>query len=422
MAWAAPAVALQFWSLHELLWQLAERTAGTRAARFACLCAAACPLLTWAVLLGQETGLTTLSLVGLTWSLLNWTRTRAPAWAAAAGLFAALGAAAREYGLVFPLLAGAGLLLARADRRAWIAFAAIAAISVIWPLRCAWRTGNPFYSLAVGGLPTSPRFIAWIEADAETLGAPLRTMAGWREVGRYLALYAAPALLGWAGLVAAARRQSRGAGGLLAACAVVLALWVASVRYTNGGLFYSLRVTSPALALGALAAGILLAAPTGKRARALIATVVAALGLGMIVPSLALPQNPWHTPWRTWPAVTATIDWSHPDGTLALLLREGPPRIVIADAPGFQRRFAAAGIRVIPPWSPDADWLFDPSMPAAEAARRWEASGVRYIVLTKWKTNLDFFNQHSRWGLPPFVVRPVSETSHTAVFAITAAQ
>ncbi len=62
---AAPATALQFWSLHELLWQIADRTAGIRAARFACLCAAACPLLTWAVLLGQETGLTTLSLVGI---------------------------------------------------------------------------------------------------------------------------------------------------------------------------------------------------------------------------------------------------------------------------------------------------------------------------------------------------------------------
>jgi len=60
--------------------ELADRTGGIRAARFACLCAAACPLLTWAVLLGQETGLTTLSLVGIVWSLLNWMRTRAPGW------------------------------------------------------------------------------------------------------------------------------------------------------------------------------------------------------------------------------------------------------------------------------------------------------------------------------------------------------
>ncbi len=56
----------------------------------------------------------------------------------------------------------------------------------------------------------------------------------------------------------------------------------------------------------------MLAAPTGQRARAWIAAAVAVLSLGMIAPSLALPQNPWHSPWRTWPAVTATIDWSHP--------------------------------------------------------------------------------------------------------------
>ena len=94
--------------------------------------------------------------------------------------------------------------------------------------------------------------------------------------------------------------------------------------------------------------------------------------------------------------------------------------VVLADSPGFQRRFLPVGVRVIPPWSPQADWLFDLTLPAAEAVRRWGESGVRYLVITKWQTHLDFFNRHSRWNRAPFEVQLVGETPSTAVFSIRA--
>ncbi len=431
LLWGAPAVLLQLWTIHALIWQLAEHLGGVRAARYACLAAAACPLLTWSVLLGQETGLTTVALVGIAFSLQRWTQTRATSWAALAGLFATLGAAAREYGLVFPVLAAVGFAFARADRRTWLAFAAAATLSLIWPLRIALLTGNPFYSLAtLPVFPVSHRFLAWIEHDADALGGVLQTAQGWQDIVRYLASFALPATIGGVALVFAAFRRQPLAAWSLAAVVALLALWVTSVRYTNGGLFYSLRVTSPAMALGALAAGVALARWIERKPGVARWTpaVFSALMLAVAVPgALALPQNPWRAPPRVWPAFAPRIAPAEPDETLTLILRHAAPATgaaigpVLADSPGFQRRFLPAGISSVPIWSPQADALFDGRLTPTEAAARWRASGIRYLIVTKWQSNLAFFNTRSRWAQPPFQMQVVGETAQTVIFSMRVA-
>lgn len=419
--WTAPAVVLQLWTVHALLWRIAGAAGGPLAARLTCLAAAACPLLTWSVLLGQETGVTALSMVGIVWALQSFRAAPLRRWAAVAGLFALLGAGAREYGLVFPALAALGLLSSQADRRAWLAFASFAALSLAWPLRTFALAGNPFYSLPFAGLPTNPLFIAWVEHDAAALNAPLLSSAGWLELLRYLGLFALPALAGWAVLFCGALRRHGFAAMLALACAVLLGLWAASVRYTNGGLFYSLRVTSPALALSAAALGVAAASPLfGPRVAPLLRVGLLAVFVATLPATLALPRNPWRTPVGEWTAFAAppTAVVGAADETIALLQRLGATGNVLADAPGFQRRAAAVGINAIPLWSPQADWLFNRALSPAEAARRWRASGVRHLIVTKWQTNLDFLNRHSRWADAPFEVQLVGETSLTAVFAV----
>jgi hypothetical protein len=434
--WTVPAVLLQLWSLHEVLWRTAERLGGVSAARFTCLAAAACPLLTWSVVLSQETGLTALALAGIAWALAEWQHSHESRWAALAGLFAAMGAAAREYGVVFPLLAAAALIVFGANRRAWLAFLGVAVVSAVWPLRTWVLTGNPFFSLPVASLfPVNERFVAWINHDAAALGAPLRSVAGWREISRYLALFAPTALLGWLVLTGAAIRQRRTAAIALGGVIVVLALWAASVPYTNGGLFYSLRVASPALALGAVAVGIAVAIliAARPRLRPAVAAVMLVLLAAALASTLALPGNPWRTPAGQWtslarrPAASA----ASADETVSIILKanastpllaDGSPAIVLADSPGYQRRFQPNGVRVIPLWSPQADWLFDRALSPIDAMHRWRESGVGYLVLAKWQVNLDFFNQHSRWASPPFKVQLIGETSSTAVFTIRAAE
>lgn len=434
--WTAPAVILQLWSLHELLWRTAERIGGIQAARFTCLAAAACPLLTWSIVISQETGLTAIALIGIAYTVHGWTETHSPGWAALVGVFAALGASAREYGLVFPALAIVGLLVVRANWRAWLAFLSVAAIGLVWPVRTWLLTGNPFYSLAVGSaLPVNERFIAWIEHDAAAFGGVLRSLDGWAGIGRYLLLYAPFALVGWGVLVSGTFRRWRHAALGLAMTIVVLGLWAASVRYTNGGAFYSLRVTSPALTLGCLAAGVGLARFIASRPNSRISTTAVAslLVLALLPATLALPTNPWRTPWREWPAFTppSPVAPAAPDESVTIVRRAlsaralgsaGSSRVVLADGPGYQRRFQPFGIPVIPLWSPQADWLFDPTLAPAEALRRWRESRVDYIIVTKWQSNIDFFNRHSRWARPPFQLQPVGETPLTTVFAIRAVE
>jgi hypothetical protein len=64
--------------------------------------------------------------------------------------------------------------------------------------------------------------------------------------------------------------------------------------------------------------------------------------------------------------------------------------------------------------------LFNMRLSPTEAVQAWHDSGVRYIILTKWQSNLAFFNKHTRWSQPPFQVRMLGETKLTAIFAIEA--
>ena len=431
-SWTIPAVLLQLWSIHDLTWRTMERVAGVNAARFACLAAAACPLLTWSVLLGQETGLTTLSLIGLAFSVVSWNATRETRWSWLAGICGILGASAREYGLVFPALGAIALFAFQANRDAWRAFSICAVAALWWPVRTALLTGNPFYSLSFGSLPSNDRFIAWVEHDAQALGNTLSSAAGWSDVLRYLVLYAPIALVGWISISVGAFRRFSGALIALFAVCAVLGVWALSVRYTNGGLFYSMRVTAPALALGSICAGAGIAALASLTPRARVPLAVAGIIIfvALMPATMALPRNPWRTGWREWPSFAAPspLRSGLEDETVALVVRtlsaanaRNPTRLVVlADGPGFQRRFQPAGIKVVPPWSPSADWLFDRTLSPAEAARQWRQSGIGFLVITKWQHNLDFFDAHSRWKKPPFQLQLVGETKATAVFAIRA--
>jgi hypothetical protein len=419
-AWTVPVTALQFLALHDLAWRAGAAAGGEGAARPAAVLTAACPLLNWSCRLGQETGLTSLAALGLAVTLLRWRSTSRPAWAAAAGLFAALGAMTREYGLVFPALALAALLAGRASRAAWGAFALAALpLALAWPLRCALRTGNPFYSLDVAGLlPVNAIFVAWVNDHRALFGAALADRAGWLYVLRWLTLGAGPALVGWIALLVAARRR-RSATFAAAAVAGFLGLWFLSVPYTVGGLFYSLRVASPALAIGAVAAGVLVAGVPALRIRALL---LGALLLATLPYTLLLPENPAHVPRRGWPA-----PWrpKPPPGLaggeqVVPVILAAHPSLVLTDSPGFQPLLAPHGVHAIPFWSPQAAWLFDPQVTPADAARRWRESGLHIVVLSKFAPAIAFINRRARWGQPPFRLQLLGETPGFMVLNVEA--
>ncbi len=418
--WTSPVVALQLLSLHEIIGRIAGRWGGEAVARRAIVLAAACPLLTWAVLIGQETGLTALAVCGLVWCLHHLRDADGGRWAVLAGIFAGAAASTREYGPVFALAAVGAAWFMPVPRRHTLILALVALpLAVAWPVRVWLLTGNPFYSLNLGGLfPTNPVFTAWNDAFL----AP-RPSAGWMALGRYTALWALPAAAGLAALAALLAQRLREARLVAFFVVLVAALWVMSVGYTAGGLFYSLRVLSPAFALlvvvAAYAFGTFIRHAEAAKYAAL---AVALLALESLPKTLTLPENPYRTPARAWLEAAGKFPAAVRAGEQSLIDRLQPlpgHERILSDCAGLPRALAAGGVTVLPLWSPEVGWLFDSTLKPEIVARHWRQSGLRYLVFSKAGPTADFIRTHARWRAPYFTLKPVAETEAFIILEAT---
>lgn len=420
--WTAPVVALQLLSLHEVIWRLASRWGGELVARRAVLLAAACPLLGWSILIGQETGLTALAVVGLVWSLHHLHEEDGVRWAALAGIFAIAAASTREYGPVFAVAAVVAAKSMRLPRRSLLVLAWVALpVSFAWTLRVWVLTGNPLYSLDLGGLfRVNPVFTAWNDSfRAPHAGIDLFAL------GRYLVLWALPACAGLVALAALLYQRLREARIVAVFVVLVATLWLASVAYTAGGLFYSLRVLSPALALLAVVGGYAFSLFFREKAAAVVAALALVfVSLEALPKTLVLPENPYRMAARDWPQAAEQFPAAVRTGEQDLLAKLKPlpgRRQIVTDNAGLPRVLAEIGTEVVPLWSPDVAWLFDDSLKPQEVARRWQKSGLRYIVVGKTGPSSDFVRTRARWRAPYFTLKQVDETDSQVILEATVA-
>jgi hypothetical protein len=423
--WTSPVVALQLLAVHELVWRLASRWGGEVVARRAVLLATACPLLTWSVLLGQETGLTALAVAGLVWSLAHLHDESGDRWSVLAGAFSILAASTREYGVIFPLAAIAAAVWLQAPRsRIWLLAAVALPVVLAWPLRVWLLTGNPFYSLNFLGLfATNPIFIAWNDTLRGPSSQALGSAENWGLLGRYLTLWASPALVGLGALILLLIHKLREARIVTLWVVLLFALWFLSVAYTAGGLFYSLRVLSPAFALLAVVAayglGLWVQHPVAMR----LATVaIALLVLESLPKTLVLPENPYRLSVREWPGAAAQFPAVVRSVNGALLARVEPlpdRRRILSDHAGLPRVFAPIGTEVAPLWSPEVAWLFDGSLEPEVVAQHWRQSGLRYLVMGKTGATAGFMQKYARWRAPYFTLQPVAETETHVILEAT---
>jgi len=425
--WASAGGLLQLLAIHDLAWRLGSSWGGRDGGRYAVVIAAATPMLNWSVLLGQETGLTTVALVGITYGIFQWQESRHAGALGLAALAAVLGAGAREYGLAFPAYGIALLVLLRAPRRAVFGFAAAALpLALVWPVRTWILTGNPFYSLPLGSWFPVHRFFAdWAATIALGSQRLLATPGAWRELARYLALCAPVATLGWLALFLQVRRRSPEALACAAGTLLTFALWYLSVPFTGGGLFYSLRVLSPAFALGAICGGYALArAPWGPAVRRVVVTHLVGLWLATLPVTLTLPHNPFHLAVSEWPdAGRRFVDGSRQaDAEVSRHLVTLPNHDrILSECVSLPRSLAPAGITVVPLWSPEVAWLFDRTLPPADVARHWRESGLRYVVMTRSPKQLEFLSRRATWVEPFFKVKREWQSDGYLVLEVTAA-
>lgn len=390
--WTAIPVLAQIAGLLVLLFGLGRQWGGERGGWFAGVFGSMTMLLQFAFNLGQETGLTTLGAGGMVFYLLQWRETREGRLLVAAAVAAGVAASAREYGAV-AAIAGAGWILF--ETRAWRAalrFALGAALlPLLWHGRVYLITGNPMYAQDFAGFPTNPVFDAWMKNYQAIYGDQLRHAATWQELLRLVRVTALPAVLGLlAGAVVLRGQPGRTLVALVAG--LFLAVWYASIPYTAGGLFYSMRVLGPVLVLGCAWGGACLA--RGVPGKAHLAGVL--IGLTLFSGDAALrawtiPQNPYTLSPRDWSRAGYQLqdDFERENTPFLREVARVVPGRVLSDSAGLRDFFAREGKTYSPLWTPEVAWLFS-GQPQPDAVARLRALGYSHLLLKRMSISFDF--------------------------------
>jgi hypothetical protein len=272
--------------------------------------------------------------------------------------------------------------------------------------------------------PTNPLFVEW----AATISAGSRglflTVDGWQQLARFLLLGAPAAVLCWLVIMSNALRRRPEAVWCAAGIVAIGTVWYESVTYTGGGLFYSMRVLSPAFALGAVFGGCALARGDETPAR----TNVRNFGLGVLLiatlpMTLTLPHNAFKLSPVDWPrAGQGFVDERRrADQELSQHLQRLPDHgRILTECVSLPRALLSAGIAAVPVWSPEVAWLFDRRIDPGEIARRWRESGIRYFVMTRSPAQLELLARRAAWTSPNFVIKRTWQSDGYVVFDVTA--
>lgn len=378
--WAtAPVVILVAAVLFHSIGELAGDAAKEKARAFA----ASSALLLWGITMGQETGLTALTLCLMFLCLDRYRATQAAGWLIWAGIAAGTGALAREYGLIYPALGLFYLLWHRAPRPAMSSFFVTAGlVAGPWYLRNWIKTGNPLWPHELAGLfPGNPVQSAYYRA----VGELQRQITGFHALSG-----AAPVLLVTAalplvlGLYAGARDWRRQMP-LLVAMLAVIALWIWSVSQTSGGLNYSLRVLTPVVALAAALGARLHLLSRTHQPRWLLPGLLGLAALDAGFRSLHLPWNShvrwWRESpmgWRDFSVATAQFaadpQWSE-------IARAAGGQISLVFHPFDHGVLTRLGSPALPLFTPEFRFLFAPTADFTESVRQLRQAGVRFIIL-----------------------------------------
>lgn len=393
--WTAIPVLMQWVAAMVLLRTLGRYWGGKAGGDWALLIGGASFLLQFAFNLGQETTCTAVGTGLMVLGLLRESKTSGAANIGIAAAGAALVAASREYGWA---IAAAGITVHVAliwcGERKWRRLAgwSLLAIPATWYVRTWVLSGNPWLSLSMGGLlPVNPVFAEWLQGYREIYGGILTSISGWAEIGRLWIISSAPALAGCVAGVLGLRKQTGWWIGPIVGGAVV-GCWLLSVPYTAGGVFYSMRVLSPLLFLGAAAGGAFLAHHlVDQRSRYLVAGMLGVLTIDASIRAFTGGADPWKMSYRDWPDVGYTWQqefWAEQEVFFTEVI-DGIPGRFIGDASGVQRFFVHQDRDYLPWWSPEVRFLFSADR-ENDSIDRLRSQGINHMVFHRVDFSRDF--------------------------------
>jgi hypothetical protein len=369
---------------------LFSRRAGVLAAAIL----AASPLYFRAVLLGQETGLTALSIAAMLYFIVTARQSKDVPAMVSAGLAAALCALSREYGWI-ALIAGAIALGWRrqALKQVFVFAAVAAAVAAPWYVRNWNLAGNPFYSLRFGGFAVNPIHDGFLQFYKGYLGVQTWTASTWVSV--FLLILSLAIFQVLAG-IPGGFRYFRRHGYLIVIALLLTGVWILSVGYTSGGAEISLRVLSPALVvLSITGAGALDELMRHGWWRTVAPIAVGACLLWAAAQGTFFPLSPLSLAPRQWlanvfPPVDPPAEFQLRD-QFAQLLPRGYR--VLSDSAYLHAALIDAGIEVVPVWSPEVRFIF--SSPPEESERRLASLRIGSVVVAPRTLNGGYLSSAS---------------------------
>ncbi|MEO6005735.1 MAG: hypothetical protein ABIS43_21465 [Opitutus sp.] len=397
-----------------LVWSLAIRLTGRSAGMWACAILAGSGVHTWAVSMGQESGLLTVALLAMLFGLTAGRDGRPDSALGAIG--AAVAALTRDYGVCAIGLGAVYLLI---NRRTWRELFIFLALSLLiagpWYMRTWWITGNPMYNQDLFGLFPLNRMHAGLMAMyVDDLGFGTHFFERMSQLGSLLwPLGSVVLLAGMAGMLHLRTRA------IALSCALVVwtALWIWSVGYTAGGMAYSLRVLCPALAVLAVSAGVLLSrVDPGWRSTTIAALLVLFAGDASIraLNGLAFPGGSAER-WARLGAAQSAVRGDLQHDQMAKLVGASP---VIVQSAYDHAFLVSRGVRVLPPWTPSL--LFLEHQSYASAVEILNDRGVRFVLLSKSADLHYYFGQNPFFRDAPLRLTPVLTDRYWELFELRA--
>jgi hypothetical protein len=377
-----------------------------RAGILAAAILAACPLYFRSVILGQETGLTALSIAATIYFLSSARQPGDVRAMVSAGLAAGLCALSREYGWIALVAGEIVLIRQRQELRRILVFVAVAlATAFPWYARNWILTGNPFYTLRLGDLAVNPIYDGILQHYHALLNVQTWSLGDWMNVLSLLLLWAPIQVLAGIGGSLAQFRQH---GYLKVIVLLLAAVWVQSAGYTSGGVVISTRVLSPALVvLSILSAATLepLARRTGVRMALTVGIILCQLWTA--AHGVFYPNDPLRMPLRQWrqnafQPVAQAIEFQMCD-ELVRLLPAGAR--ILSDNAYLHAALVDKGIDVVPVWSPEVRFLF--STTPQQAEQRLRSLGIKGVAYYPQSLNTAYLASASpfyaslpqRWSL-----------------------
>lgn len=386
------------------------------------LCALlASPTFFFSLFLGQETGWTSLSAAMFFYYAIKMAKSDKLDISSAVmcSVAIALGAISREYGLIFIALSVPILFLLNiSPGQIMRCFSFAILISSPFYIRNFITFGNPIYPLSFFG------FLHHNQIHQGIMTEYSRQFSLFSNV-RYLfdalkfAAFGLPIQL----LVLCLAWIKKHNIAFYFYCITIALLWAYSTNYTCGGIYYSMRVLSPAIiALSIIAGGSIanFATKFSIMEKLIKIAFIPILTFFFLI-ALTLPASPFKTPTKLWVNTAFGKNSGIEDMIFKYVTTIPSDSLILCDSALYQSQLYQRSdrrVKLIPIWTPELLFLFDEEISFHAKIAKLRAFGITHIMRTNDSANNNFFEHYSFFREYPEKIPEIIRGPDSRIFKI----